>query len=75
MARALRPLRILTRFEALRFLGRITGGALGMIMRAALFCFVVLFGFGKEIVFALGKNEVLILLNVSRHFWPAALYG
>ena len=46
-----------------------------MIMRAALFCFVVLFGFGKEIVFALGKNEVLILLNVSRHFWPAALYG
>lgn len=47
VARALRPLRILTRFEALKFLGRITGGALGMIMRAACFSCIILFGFGK----------------------------
>jgi hypothetical protein len=49
VARALRPLRVLSRFEGLKFLGRITGGALGMIMRAAILSSMVLFAFGDEI--------------------------
>jgi hypothetical protein len=46
--RALRPLRILTRFPKLRFLGATVVSSLGMISRAVLFSMVVLFSFGKS---------------------------
>jgi hypothetical protein len=49
VARALRPLRVLSRFEGLKFLGRVTGAALGMIMRAAILSSMVLFAFGVRL--------------------------
>ncbi len=49
VARALRPLRVLSRFEGLKFLGRVTGAAFGMIMRAAFLSSMALFAFGDWI--------------------------
>jgi hypothetical protein len=47
-ARSLRPLRVLTRFKRLKFVGATTAGAMGMILRAAFCSLAVIFAFGEN---------------------------
>jgi hypothetical protein len=47
-ARSLRPLRVLTRFKRLKFVGATTAGAMGMILRAAFCSLAFIFAFGEN---------------------------